>query len=205
METPAMHVRGLAALALALAPLAAACAGAGVGSATPTDTGTEPPATASGASASPSASASESASASPTSEASPLIEDGRNFAFIKKVNATADPPTITYDLAIFLSGDEANEAAKEHGDETPVPNDYYVVNDNPRLRTVPLAADARLVLVDWNHCCTRTVDGVLSDFARAFEEGEITVDGHRYLGNLSSYWLIAKDGVIVRIEEQYTP
>lgn len=202
-----MHTRRLAALALALTPIAAACAEAGLGSATPTGspTGASAPVTGSPTGASESASASGTASASPTSEASPLIEDGRNFAYIKKVDTTTDPPTITYDLAIFLSGDEANEAAKEHGDETPVPNDYYVVNDNPRLRTVPLAADARLVLVDWKHCCERTFNGVLSDFARAFEEGVITVDGHRYTGNLSSYWLVARDGVIVRIEEQYAP
>ena len=200
-----MNVRRLAVLALALAALSAACAETGAGSATPTGGGTERSGTASGSSATTSASASASASASPTSQASPLIEDGRNFAFIKRVDAKADPPTITYDLAIFLSGDEANQAAKEHGDETPVPNDYYVINDNPRLRTVPLAADARLALVDWNHCCDPTFEGVLSDFARAFEEGGITVDGHRYMGNLSSYWLVAKDGVIVRIEEQYTP
>jgi hypothetical protein len=200
-----VHVRRLVVLALVVVPLGAACAGVGAGSETPTGDGTEPSATASDPSDSASVPASASGSASPTSAASPLIEDGRNFAFIKEVDLTADPPTVTYDLAVFLGGDAANEAAKEHGDETPVPNDYYVVNDNPMLRTVPLAADVSVVLVDWNHCCERTFDGRLADFARAFEQGEITVDGHRYSGNLSSYWLIARDGVIVRIEEQYTP
>ena len=42
---------------------------------------------------------------------------------------------MTFDLAYFLTGDAANQAAAEHGDETPVPNDYYIVNDNPSLRT----------------------------------------------------------------------
>jgi hypothetical protein len=192
-----------------MASVGAACAGAGTASETPTDAGTESVGTASGQSASASDSASVAASgsvsASPTSEASPLIKDGRNFAFIKKVDLTTDPPKVTYDLAVLLSGDAANEAAKERGDETPVPNDYYVVNDNPMLRTVSLAPDVRLALVDWNDCCEHTFDGRLADFARAFEEGEITVDGHRYTGNLSSYWLIARDGVVVRIEEQYAP
>lgn len=195
---PAAHARRRAVLAVALALLTAACAGDGVGSGTPTDEATAEPGTASNA-------ASASTSGSPTPEATPLIEGGRNFAFIKRVDPSADPATVTFDLAYFLTGDEAIRAAEDRGDEVPPPNDYYVINDNPRLRTVPLAPNAELVLLDWNDCCETTFDGELTDFARAFDEGQITVDGHRYNGNLSPYWLTARDGVIVRIEEQYIP
>ena len=43
----------------------------------------------------------------------------------------------------------------------PVPNDHFVVNDNPMLRTLSLAPDARLRLLDWNHCCDTFFDGDL--------------------------------------------
>lgn len=196
-----MKIPSLATPLIALGVLAAACAGNGTASETPgggTGTSTEqPPASPPSATGSP--------TASPTGEASPLIENGKNFAFVKSVDTSVDPATVTYDLAYFLTGDDAVQAAKDHGDEAPPPNDYYIVNDNPKRRTVALAPDARLVLLDWSRCCDATFEGSLADFARALDEGEMTIGGHIYKGRLSPYWLVARDGTIVRIEEQYLP
>jgi hypothetical protein len=192
-----MNVRSIAVPAVALALLGAACAKAGTGAG-----GDTPVGTLSGSSGASSASAPTSS----TPSGSPVIEDGKNFAFIKSVDASATPPTVTYDLAYFLTGDAATQAAKDHGDEAPPPNDYYIVNDNPKLRTVALAPDARLVLLDWNHCCDTTFEGVLTEFADAVNgDAELTVEGHVYKGRVSPYWLVARDGQIVRIEEQYLP
>ena len=186
---------GLSVVALSLA--AAACAS---GPSEPPDESSPPPA-ATSAATSPGPTAS-----SPSSTASPLIEDGRNFAFIKSVDTRGDPVTVTYDLAYLLHGEEAAKAAREHGDEAPPPNDYYIVNDNPRLRTVPLAAGAEIVLLDWKHCCDDTFEGSLEDFAKAINDGmELTVGAKIYKGGISPYWLIARGGTIVRIEEQYLP
>jgi hypothetical protein len=194
-----MRIRSLV-VAVAATALAGACARSAGTQASPVATGTEATATQTAVS-SPTPSSTEG----PTAEASPVIEDGRNFAFIKSVDATADPPTVTYDLAYFLTGDAATKAAKDHGDETPPPNDYYIVNDNPRLRTVALASGARLVLLDWKHCCDETFEGDLTDFAKAFDTGEFSTGGRTYKGNLSAYWLVARHGSIVKIEEQYLP
>jgi hypothetical protein len=196
-----MRIRALVPIAVAAALVSGACARDQVGSdaATPVD------GVSSATGESPAASPTQSPTEIPTAEASPTIEDGRNFAFIKAVDTSSDPVTVTFDLAYFLQGDAAAQAAKDHGDEYPPPNDYYIVNDNPKLRTVPLAPEAPLVLLDWNHCCDQTFDGDLTDFAKAFAEGELTVDGHLYKGNVSQYWLIVKSGVIVKIEEQYLP
>jgi hypothetical protein len=57
---------------------------------------------------------------------------------------------MTFDLAYFLTGDAANQAAAEHGDETPVPNDYYIVNDNPLLRTTPISPSVEIDAIDWS-------------------------------------------------------
>jgi hypothetical protein len=196
-----MKVRSIVLPAIAVTVFAAGCAK----NQDFADGGT-PVATASPSSQTTSPSAGASDSGSPAASGSPVIEDGKNFAFVTSVDASANPPTVTYDLAYFLTGDAATQAAKDHGDEAPPPNDYYIVNDNPTLRTVPLAPGARLVLLDWNHCCDQTFDGVLGEFANAIDTGrEVTVDGRTYKGANSQYWLVAKDGQVVRIEEQYLP
>jgi hypothetical protein len=137
-----------------------------------------------------------------------VIEDGRNFAFIKKVDTSSDPVTITYDLAYLLTGDDAIKAAEDHGDEVPPPNDYYIVNDNPRLRTVELSPTARIAVFDWNTCCDTTFNASVDEFAQAVDAGkqQTTVgDGHLLNGRLSPYWLYARHGAVVRIEEQFLP
>ena len=131
------------------------------------------------------------------------LEDGEHFGFIEEVDPEGG--TLVLDLAYFLTGGAANEAAAEHGDEVPVPNDYYIVNDNDRLRTLTLADDVELSLLDWNDCCDERFEGDLETFARAIDEGMVESDGFVYQGTLSPYWLIVEDGVIVRIEEQYLP
>lgn len=204
MTTRPAGVAGLAAILVGLGLLTGGCAdgGTGVGSEGQPSTSASGP-----MSESPSASetASETATSSPTAAASPVIENGRNFAFVKSIDTSAEPPTIRYDLAYFLTGDEATRAAKEHGDEVPPPNDYYIVNDSPRLRTVPLSPTVDLVFLDWSQCCDETFHASLDAFAQALEQGETTFEGHLYKGRLSPYWLVAKDGQVVRIEEKFLP
>jgi hypothetical protein len=131
------------------------------------------------------------------------LEDGEHFGFVEEVDPTDG--TLVFDLAYFLTGEAANEAAAEHGDEVPVPNDYYIVNDNDLLRTLTLADHLELSLLDWNHCCDERFDGDLDSFARAIDEGTFEAGGFVYNGTLSPYWLTVEDGEIVRIEEQYLP
>ena len=70
---------------------------------------------------------------SPTSGPSPSpiadsLADGRHFVFVE--SATASPGSLRFDLAEFLTGAEAEQAAQDRGDE--VVSGYYIVNDNPR-------------------------------------------------------------------------
>jgi hypothetical protein len=75
---------------------------------------------------------------------------------VKKLHGTPPDATLTFDLAEFLTGEAAAQAAAEHGDESPPPNDYYIVNDNPKLRTMPIAPDATIQAIDWTNCCELT-------------------------------------------------
>ncbi|HYZ13289.1 MAG TPA: hypothetical protein VFA08_06735 [Actinomycetota bacterium] len=151
----------------------------------------------------------ESPSDEPASD-EPALEDGRHYGFVRAVHPTQG--TIEFDLAYFLTGEEANRAYQEATGETgPVPNDYYVVNENPRLRELTFADDLRLRLLDWTDCCDTFFDGEIGPFAKAIEEQtDVLVDDVRgkddviYRG-LSSWWITIEDGVVVEIEEQYTP
>jgi hypothetical protein len=132
------------------------------------------------------------------------LVDGDHFGFIEEVDASGG--TLVLDLAYFLTGKAANEAAAARGDEVPVPNDYYIVNDNPRLRTLALAEDVQLWLLDWNNCCDERFDGDLETFSEAIDDPPVeSGDGFIYQGSLSPYWLIVENGEVVRIQEQYLP
>jgi hypothetical protein len=188
-------------LVLVLVLVAGACADDGDGARAPT--GATGPTNETGPSPSPPEEPSPSESPSPSGSPSPALEDGLHFGFLTAVDVARR--TLELDLAYFLTGDEANEAAAERGDETPVPNDYYIVNDNPRLRTLALGDDLRLVLLDWSRCCDETFRGELEPFATAVNEVEaVTVDGRVYQPG-SPFWLTVAGGVVTRIEEQYLP
>jgi hypothetical protein len=132
------------------------------------------------------------------------LEDGRHFGFIRSVDVGGR--TIAFDLAYWLSGEEANQAYQEATGETgPVPNDHFVVNDNPTLRTLPLSPDLRLRLLDWNHCCETFFDGDLSLFEQAIATQEDVTDGDVRYAGVSQYWVTVENGVVTEIEEQYSP
>jgi hypothetical protein len=132
-----------------------------------------------------------------------LLEDGRHFGYVRSVDA--DAGTIEFDLAYFLSGEEANAAYQAAGGTGPVPNDHFVVNDNPMLRTLTLAPDVRLRLLDWNHCCETFFDGDLSLFGQAIEEQGDVTDGDLIYRGQSQWWITVENGFVTEIEEQYSP
>ena len=81
-----------------------------------------------------------------------VLVDGRHMVYLK----TVDPNrrTIRFDLIQFYGGDEAlREAAKDHPEASPdevwqwVPNDFYIRNVNPKLRTLPVPADAAITVI----------------------------------------------------------
>ena len=150
------------------------------------------------------ASGSVGGSAVAPSPASAALEDGRHFGYVRSVDV--DAGTISFDLAYFLTGKEADQAYQEAtGDTGHVPNDVFVVNDNQLLRTLTLAPDVRLRLLDWNHCCETFFDGDLSLFAQAIQEQADIPDGDLIYRGQSSWWITVESGLVTQIEEQYSP
>jgi hypothetical protein len=132
------------------------------------------------------------------------LPDGEYFGFIKSMNT--DSQTVAFDLACFYSGDEANEQAAARGDEVPVPNDVYIVNDNTKVRTLTFDPAAELRLIDWNQCCEFAQGAEMQSFASAVDSGDFAeFGGFRYAGTLSPYWVTIQDGQVVAFEEQFLP
>ncbi len=137
---------------------------------------------------------------SPTSGPSPSpiadsLADGRHFVFVE--SATASPGSLRFDLAEFLTGAQAEQAAQDHGDE--VVSGYYIVNDNPRLRRMPVsdAADVRYIPV--SQCC-ELVPGDWDAFVEA-----VDATAQTDYDPSAPWWITIRDGRIVAIEQQYLP
>jgi hypothetical protein len=121
-----------------------------------------------------------------------VLVDGRHPVFLK----TVDPAgrLITFDLIQLYFGEEARrEELKDHDTQYPAPNDVYLRNVNPRLRTLPVPVDATISVLDNNFDAT---------------------DGYASLANLAAvmprqgvmpFWITVRHGQVVRIAEQYIP
>lgn len=132
------------------------------------------------------------ASASPA----PELQDGRSFGLITSVDLQTSPGTIVFDPADQLTGEEANRAAAAHGDEVPVPNDVYKVNDDPTVHTLALSPDVEIRVIDWDQLgCCDTVTADPEDFEASFRGSD----------NYWGFWVTLEHGVVVKIEEQYHP
>ncbi|MGH2678894.1 MAG: hypothetical protein ACRDG8_00170 [Actinomycetota bacterium] len=161
----------------------------------PTATSTTPSTSSTTRTPVPSASA---ASAPPASE-SPILEDGRHFVYVTRAARLEDgSATVTFDLAYFLVGDEAEEAAAAHDDE--FVNDFYIVNDNQRLRTLPLADEVRVRYFPIGQCCEMQ-RGDMDAWLESIRETSQT----DYEGMDVPWWLTIEDGTVTRIEQHFLP
>jgi hypothetical protein len=119
--------------------------------------------------------------------------NGRYFGYIRSVDLEGSPRSIVFDEARFLDGEAANEASAAHGDEVPVANDIYIVNDDHTVRTLTISDDARFLLLGPDYACCK---GHPSD------PHELT---SQQLAHAWGYWVTLRDGKVVEIEEQWHP
>lgn len=124
----------------------------------------------------------------------PELQDGRHFGLLKSVDVQTSPGTIVFDPAVELTGEAANRAAAMHGDEVPVPNDVYKVNDDPTVHTLALSPGVEIRLVNWDDCC-----GTVTADPEAFEAS------FRESNNYWGFWVTLEHGFVVKIKEEYHP
>jgi hypothetical protein len=121
------------------------------------------------------------------------LGDGVWFGFVDSANATA----IEFDLACWFTGDAAALAAAEDGEESPPPNDYYIRNVNPQLRTISVATGTDVFwLPDIGDPSTQTTVPYADWLTGRTARGS---------GYQPGVWLTIAGGEIVHIEEQYVP
>jgi len=130
------------------------------------------------------------------------------FAYVESVDPAAG--TIVADYAEWYVGDPATIAAREDGVIGPDQFiDFYVRNNNPRLRTLTVDVGIQVALYacyrDPGPCVAlEPVD--LHTWAQLLANPDSDVVPWFWYGYGSlPYWLTIDDGVIVQVEEQYLP
>jgi hypothetical protein len=123
-----------------------------------------------------------------------ILADGRHPVYITSIDVGRR--AMRFDLVIFLTGEKAKqEWAKTHpGEEGPM-NDYMIVNNNPKLRTLPVTADARILIIDPQHYDPTTMLEV--DLAKLRDELA------KFVGPL--FWITVRAGKITRVDQQFIP
>jgi hypothetical protein len=141
-------------------------------------------------------------SAPGTSPPSPL-EDGRHATYLTALDVSGR--TVTVDVIQFLTGEEAIDAYHDAVPDDPEgpPNDYWIVNDNPQLRTLPVALDATISLVRLAEDADADLDpGTWEELPTYLADLE-PPDADRLAWN--PFWIVVADGTVTAIEEQYLP
>ena len=161
----------------------------------PKPTPTETPS----ASATPSATPSSNPTAEPQGD---TLADGRYFVRLNDLEGgEAGPPAVRYDLAYFLTGAAADQAAKDHGQETPVPDGYFIVNDSHQLRVAPLADPFGVKYIPEGNCC-QPVKAHTAAFLGWLGE---TQQSDFPPKDTSWWWITIDGGQITKVEQQFLP
>ena len=143
--------------------------------------------------ATPVATATPGATATKAAKPAPPLADGRHPGFI----GTVGDGVVAMDLVEFLTGDAAAKAWQQKypdSEQDSPDNDYFIVNDNPKLRKLPLAGSVAVTVVGASGPGT---------------EETITVPAiEKRFGNLlkgTLFWFTVEQGEVTKIEEQFLP
>ena len=159
----------------------------------PTPTETTPP------SATPTETPSPDPNAEPQAD---TLTDGRYFVRLNDVEGgESSGPAVRYDVAYFLTGAVANQAAKDRGLETPVPDGYLIVNDSHQLRAAPLADPFGVRYIPEGNCCqpVKAHNAAFLGWLGETQQSDFPPKD-------TSWWWITIDGrEITKVEQQFLP
>lgn len=149
-----------------------------------------------------------------------LAGDGRYFGYVRAADAESQPPTISFDVAQFFFGKDVQKAAEADGVVSPgdpVPNDHYQRNPIKEDRALQLAPDVAVstglsasfllshVSHDTRKKCISQPPGTgcvsLPEFFAAAKQVNDYAPGYPGI----PVWVVIRDGLVVRIDEQYFP
>ena len=124
---------------------------------------------------------------------------GTDFGFIRSWYAKTGTFYLRFDRAVLLTGKAADTASAAHGGESPVPNDLYIQNDNPRLREVAIVDQATVIgsqqLTGSPGPNPSSLKALLTFVHNGGPQAAATPFHLRYNDN----------GLVTRVQEQYVP
>jgi hypothetical protein len=144
-------------------------------------------------------------SAAPTTALTPAPTVGvteNQIGYVRTASTTGGKNYIDIDYVQFLTGQAAIDAAKadgkaekdEHGNWY-VPNDYYIVNDNPKLRTFEVSPTASIKIVDLS-------SGVK---LKSITFVQLKTMGPTFADRKLLMHCNVANGIVVALEEQFRP
>jgi hypothetical protein len=129
----------------------------------------------------------------------PILRDGRHPVFLTELDIAG--ATVQFDLVQYLTGAVARDYGEKHEyDPGFFEYDNYTINDNPRLRRLPVTSGVPVTVL-------RTMDSGIDPHPIAFADLPGYVDDINSSGHLggSMFWLTVRNDTVVAIEEQYSP
>jgi hypothetical protein len=127
-------------------------------------------------------------------------EESKQLGYIKSFTKTDKTYSLTIDYVEMLSGDQAIQAMINAGecdntDSCDLPNDYYISNENAKLRTFTINPNTKVQLSILSDNQTLSLD----EFSQIFTSKN---DDYR---KTAPYWITLENDQITHIEEQYLP
>jgi hypothetical protein len=172
------------------------------------DTGTTPPCEATDASSDTTASSSSTTTVVVPADgscpnqvrgSSPAEFDAAEGTYaVQAVAYDAATGDVTFNVVQWLSGEDAVEAWQQANPDDPEgpPNDYLIVDENDRLRTAPLDAQAAVLLTHLATDSTPSVEPEPIDGLAAYLDGQPAG---------TTYWVTFADDEITTLCEAYRP
>lgn len=132
------------------------------------------------------------------------LDDGVYLGFM--VADTVDANRLSFDLAVWFSGAEADKAARDDGEtEIPVPDGFHIRNRSNAVWSRPVSASVLVTSAWYDQEIAPDTSGVempYVEFVEVMQGG-----GADHLGVLVAdpWWITIEGGEVVRLDEQYVP
>ena len=131
----------------------------------------------------------------------------KQFGYIKKVYESGSKTYLVVDYAQMLTGAAADSAAVAAGEIAAgehVPNDYFIKNTNPKLRTFRISPSVKIIAQTYSMGTAGKVGDqiiTLSKFKYIFKNKPSSYDNMV----VNPWWLWVKGSTVTKLKEQYLP
>jgi hypothetical protein len=140
----------------------------------------------------------------------PVPRDSETHAsYIDQIYQENGQIYVKADFIEWYEGEEANKVFREREQDpemTEAPDGYYIVNDDTQLLTLPIARDAKVYMQIYNR--TGNINEAVTQWNEEIDVAKfITLFSDDSVMNMKDYpyHLTIKNGIIVRITQQFIP